>query len=173
METRHVVAASAPHNADLPSSFQRDDPIAALGGLAGRRWIDNLRRLGREPIGIAFSGRAADPRYDNKRTEMYFEAVDWIRKGGALPPGPTSQELIAALSRTTYSFRGDRLPLEPKDQVKARLGYSLDDADAFALTFAQPVAARDRFYDRTMEAVGMRRRWRRGRAITDYDPLDG
>ena len=54
---------------------------------------------------------------------MYFEAVDWIRKGGALPPD-TSQELIAALTRTTYTFRGDRLLLEPKDQVKARLGYS-------------------------------------------------
>jgi hypothetical protein len=61
--------------------------------------------------------------YDNKRTEMNFQAVDWIRKGGALPPDP-SQELIAALTRTTYSFRGDRLLLEPKDQVKARLGDS-------------------------------------------------
>jgi phage terminase large subunit len=146
--------------------------IDDTGGF-GSSWIDNLRRLGREPIGIAFSGRAADPRYDNKRTEMYFEAVDWIRKGGALPPGPASQELIAALSRTTYSFRGDRLLLEPKDQVKARLGYSPDDADAFVLTFAQPVAARQRFYDRTMEEVAMRRRGRPGRVITEYDPLEG
>src|SRR6476660_5456182 len=80
---------------------------------------------------------AAPPPHDNKRTEMYFEAVDWIRRGGVLPPGPASQELIAALSRTTYTFRGDRLLLEPNDQVKARLGYSPDDADAFALTFAQ------------------------------------
>jgi hypothetical protein len=55
--------------------------------------------------------------------------------------------------------------------VKARLGYSPDDADAFALTFAQPVAARDRYYDRTMEAVEMRRRWKPGRAITKYDVL--
>jgi phage terminase large subunit len=39
--------------------------------------------------------------------------VDWIRKGGALPPD-TSQEPIAALTRTTYSFRGDRLLLEPR-----------------------------------------------------------
>src|SRR5213078_2530431 len=114
--------------------------IDDTGGF-GSSWIDNLRRLGRDPIGIAFSGKASNPRYDNKRTEMYFEAVDWIRRGGALPPGPASQELIAALSRTTYSFRGDRLLLEPKEQVKARLGYSPDDADAFVLTFAQPVTA--------------------------------
>jgi hypothetical protein len=130
------------------------------------------RQLGREPIGVAFAGKATDPRYDNKRTEMYFEAVDWIRKGGALPPD-TSQELIAALTRTTYSFRGDRLLLEPKDQVKARLGYSPDDADAFALTFAQPMAGRDRYYDRTMEAAGMRRRWRPGQCLVEYDVLKG
>ena len=110
--------------------------IDDTGGFGGS-WIDNLRRLGRTPIGIPFSGRANDPRYDNKRTEMYFEAVDWIRRGGQLPPGGASHELIAALSQTTYSFRGDRLLLEPKEQVKARLGYSPDDADAFVLTFAQ------------------------------------
>ena len=98
--------------------------------------------------------------------------VDWIRKGGALPPD-TSQELIAALTRTTYSFRGDRLLLEPKDQVKARLGYSPDDADAFALTFAQPVAARDHYYDRTMGEVGMRSRPRArpGQCLVEYDVL--
>ena len=49
--------------------------------------------------------------------------------------------------------------------MKARLGYSPDDADAFALTFAQPAAARDRYYDRTMEAVGMRRAGSRGSVL--------
>ena len=89
------------------------------------------RILGVDVARFGVAGKASDPRYANKRTEMYFEAVDWIRNGGALPPD-TSQELIAALTRTTYSFRGDRLLLEPKDQVKARLGYSPDDADALA-----------------------------------------
>ncbi len=98
--------------------------------------------------------------------------VDWIRKGGALPPD-TSQELIAALTRTTYSFRGDRLPLKPKDQVKARLDYGPDDADAFALTSAQPVAGRDWYYDRTMETAGVRRRWRSGQCVTEYNVLRG
>src|ERR1700756_3015400 len=100
---------------------------------------------------------------------MYFEAVDWIRRGGAPAPGERSQELIAALSRTTYTFRGDKLLLEPKDQVKARLGYSPDDADAFVLTFAQPAAARERFYDRTEEGLALQRRGRPGRVITEYD----
>jgi phage terminase large subunit len=122
----------------------------------GASWIDNLRRLGHQPIGVGFASKPNDPRYDNKRTEMYFEAIEWIHRGGALPDSP---ELIAALSQTTYSFRGDRMLLEPKEQVKARLGYSPDDADAFVLTFAQPVS-------------GRRAGDSRGRIEHEYDPLE-
>ena len=121
----------------------------------------------------SFASRPNDPRYENKRSEMYFEAIDWIRRGGALPDCP---ELVAALSQTTYSFRGDRLLLEPKEQLKQRLGYSPDDADAFALTFAQSVAARPVYYSRTDEAYAImqriRRRGRLGMCLTEYDPLE-
>ena len=48
----------------------------------GASWIDGRRRLGRQPIGIGFAQAARDPRYFNKRAEMYFEAVRWIRSGG-------------------------------------------------------------------------------------------
>ncbi|MBS0219957.1 MAG: hypothetical protein JSR91_04365 [Proteobacteria bacterium] len=115
--------------------------IDDTGGF-GAAWIDNLRLLGRSPIGIGFAQSANDAaKYANKRAEMYFEAVEWIKAGGALPGRntPGLAELAAALTQTTYSFRGDQLLLEPKEQVKLKLGYSPDDADAFALTFAQPV----------------------------------
>jgi hypothetical protein len=102
----------------------------------GASWIDNLRQLGRKPIGIGFASASTDPRYHLKRSEMYFSAVEWIKGGGALPNVP---ELTAAMTQTTYTFKGDAMLLEPKDQVKLKLGYSPDDADAFALTFAQPV----------------------------------
>jgi hypothetical protein len=120
----------------------------------GASWIDNLQRLGHYPTGIGFSARPDNPaRYDNKRTEMYFEAIEWIKRGGAIPDSP---ELIAALSQTTYSFRGDRLLLEPKEQVKQRLGYSPDEADALVLTFAQEVVPAHA---------------RKGQVITEYDPF--
>lgn len=109
--------------------------IDETGGF-GAGWIDALRRLGKAPIGVHFSSQPANPRYYNKRAEMYFELVEWIRGGGQLPHCP---EVSKALSQTTYTFKGDRLILEEKAQLKERLGFSPDHADALALTFAQPI----------------------------------
>jgi phage terminase large subunit len=115
--------------------------VDATGGF-GAGWIDQLMVLGKAPIGIQFSGSAHQAeRYYNKRTEMYFDAIDWIKRGGALPPSP---EITAALTQTTYSFKGNRLLLEPKEMIKAKLGYSPDETDGFVLTFAEPVTAQKR-----------------------------
>ena len=103
----------------------------------GAGWIDQMRALGHKPVGVAFSGEAANKgRYFNKRTEMAFELVEWIKSGGALPDCP---ELLSALTQTTYAFKGDKMLLEPKDDVKKKLGYSPDEMDAAMLTFAYPV----------------------------------
>ena len=110
--------------------------IDNTGGF-GSGWIDQLQQLGKSPVPVGFANEAHNKsRYYNKRAEMYFEACDWIKRGGALPNSP---ELLAALTQTTYTFKGDRFLLEDKDQVKIKLGYSPDDADAFVLTFAEPV----------------------------------
>jgi hypothetical protein len=59
---------------------------------------------------------------------MYFEAVNWIKRGGALPP---DDNLLAQLTATTYTYekRGDRFLIEPKEMVKAKLN-GTDEADA-------------------------------------------
>ncbi len=103
-------------------------------------WIDALRQLGRSPICVPFSGEANDKRYYNKRAEMAFDCVAWIKGGGQLPEN--CPELAAALTKTTYTFKGDRLLLQPKEQVKEMLGYSPDHMDGLMLTFAQPVIRR-------------------------------
>lgn len=104
----------------------------------GAGWIDQLIVLKRSPIGVTFSGKAHNhARYFNKRTEIYFDFVQWIKRGGAIPNDPM---LVAALTQTTYSFKGDKLILEPKEDVAAKLnGHSPDEADACALTHAEPV----------------------------------
>lgn len=125
----------------------------------GSGWIDQLVQLGKAPIPVEFAGKAHDVKsYYNKRAEMYFDFVAWIKRGGALP---RSNELIAALTQTTYTFKNDRLLLEPKDQVKIKLGYSPDEADACVLTFAEPVSPRGMFAKRAP-----------GRSAVDasYDP---
>jgi hypothetical protein len=111
--------------------------IDMTGGF-GSAWFDQLKQLGRTPISVQFSSAAVQSdRYYNKRTEMYFECVDWIRRGGALPESP---EIMAALTQTEYYFKGDRVILQPKELIKAKIGCSPDEMDAIVCTFAAPVA---------------------------------
>lgn len=109
--------------------------IDNTGGF-GASWIDNLIRLGKSPIGIHFSSSSSVTQYYNKRAEMAFNLVDWIKSGGALPD---CQELNRALVATTYTFKGEQLLIEPKEDLKAKLGYSPDHMDALMLTFALPI----------------------------------
>jgi phage terminase large subunit len=112
--------------------------IDDTGGF-GAGWIDQLRVMHHQPIGIHFSGKPLIPHYVNRRAEMYWNAAQWVRDGGAIPDCP---ELIADLTITTYTHRGDLIQIESKDQIKERLKRSPDWGDAFALTFAQPVMPR-------------------------------
>jgi hypothetical protein len=122
----------------------------------GSGWIDGLGQLGRSPIGVHFAGEAHNKgRYANKRAEMYFEAVEWIKRGGALPDSP---ELLAGLTAATYMFQGDRFLIEPKTSIKRKLGYSPDEADAFVLTFAE-------------KAHSARSQRRPARVEYEYDPF--
>ena len=105
----------------------------------GHGVIDNLVTSRYPATGIQFHGAALDPRYKNKRAEMWFLLAEWVKAGGCLPKLP---ELVGELTTPTYSFSNGKILLEDKDQVKARLGRSPDLADALALTFALPVAPR-------------------------------
>lgn len=120
------------------ADFNADACFVDNTGGFGAGWIDQMRMLHRAPIGVGFANQAQDAaRYYNKRTEMAFQAAEWVKHGGALPPG--SNELMEEMVATTYAFKGDRLLLEPKDLFKSRIGHSPDHFDAFMLTFAEPV----------------------------------
>jgi len=101
--------------------------------------IDFLSVAGVTPIAVHFSGKAIDPRYKNKRAEMWFKMAEWVKKDGCLPHLP---ELITELTSVTYTFDSSgKFMLESKEQIKERTGRSPDRADALALTFALPEAA--------------------------------
>jgi hypothetical protein len=108
---------------------------------------------------IQFGGASADPEMANKRGEMYNSAKKWLKVGGALD----SQQLAEELSAPEFSvvLKTSKIILEPKDDIKERLGKSPNDADAFVLTFAFPVIKKDR--------SGIPGR-SNSNVITDYDP---
>lgn len=135
-------STGAEHVANKWNTWGADACFIDDTGGFGSSWIDNLLRLGKDPIGIKFNERAIDDQYFNKRTEMAFKTVEWIKRGGAIPD---IKELKDALVNTTYTFKGDRLLLEPKEDVKVKLhGQSPDHMDALMLTFAMPVEAEKR-----------------------------
>ena len=103
----------------------------ATGGWAAGA-VDVLRTNGYSPINVQFAAPGLDPRYKNRRAEIWFGMAEWVKGGGALPPVP---ELVGELTTPTYTFSGGKFLLEEKDQVKKRLGRSPDLADALALTF--------------------------------------
>lgn len=146
--------------------FGADAAFIDMTGGWGTGWYDRLIVLGKAPIGVQFAGEAHNKaRYYNKRAEMAFDAVEWIKRGGALPPEDSdgAKELAAALTTTTYTFQGDRLLLEPKDEIKIRLGYSPDEFDGFIETFAEPINA----------TAGRRRRQQQNAMPANYDVFAG
>lgn len=121
--------------------------------------IDSMLQAGFAPQSINFSGKSIDPRYFNKRSEMWFEMANWVKRGGALP---NNAQLRRELCAPTFTFQNGKFRLEEKDQIKKRLGFSPDFADALALTFAIP----DQPASNTLEALTRTN----DKAVSDYDP---
>lgn len=97
--------------------------------------IDQMNLAAYAPIPVNYSGKATDPRYLNKRAEMYFVAVANIKRGAALPNVP---ELIAELTAPTYTFNGGKFQLMDKDQIRDLIGRSPNYADAYVQTYFHP-----------------------------------
>lgn len=110
----------------------------------GASAIDQLVVLGHSPIGVGFAEAASDKRFANKRAEIHWLMAEWVKNGGALPSDP---ELAEELCAPTYSYKGDKIIIEPKEKIKERMGRSPDKADALACTFAHPVVAGQRLID--------------------------
>ena len=126
--------------------------------------VDALLQAGHAPQEIQFGGKAINPRYYNKRSEMWFEMAEWVKRGGVLP---SVAQLAKELTAPTYTFQGGKLRLEEKDQIKKRLGFSPDYGDALCLTFALPDMPAGKLPDGTLipwldVGAGMK---------SDYNPI--
>jgi hypothetical protein len=91
---------------------------------------------------------------------MWFVMAEWIKRGGCLPRMP---ELVRELTAPTYSFQNGKFLLEPKEQIKRRLGFSPDIADSLAMTFFMPDMPATGPYDHMIKE-------KQNRHVADYDP---
>jgi len=107
--------------------------IKSAGDVMGRSW-----RL------IWFSGKAIDPGFFNKRAEMWGGMKKWLKAGGAIDP--QDQGLYDDLVGPETVPRLDgKILLESKEDMKERGLPSPNKGDALGLTFAEPVAKKQRY----------------------------
>lgn len=156
----------AGHWMEKASGWNADSiQVDATGGY-GTGPIAIMRDQGYSVLPIQFSETALNPKFFNKRAEIWWNACEHIKQGASLPQG--CDELVAELASATYSYKGDRIIIEDKKLMKARLGRSPDLADALCCTHAYPVnttrGTREALFPFDLERVV-------SRSKCDYDPL--
>lgn len=121
--------------------WQSDGIIVDGTGGYGSGVIDALRAMGiSDVLDCQFASQANNPqKFFNMRAQILWDAAQWVKGGGALPP---DKELKEEMTTVTYSFKGNRILMEPKESVKKRLGRSPDKFDSLGVTFAFPVQKR-------------------------------
>lgn len=125
--------------------------IKSAGDVMGRSW-----RL------IWFGGGAIDEGYLNKRAEMWGTMRKWLKAGGAIDPDDDVLYTDLTSPETKPHLQG-KIQLESKETMKKRGVPSPNRADALALTFAEPVARKDRQFSGNNH--------RASKVKVDYDPL--
>lgn len=142
--------------ADFEDQYQADAVFIDFGYGTGLKSIGD--GWGRTWQLVPFGGASTDPQMLNKRGEMFNSCKTWLRLGGMLDDQETADDLSAA----EYKVRVDgKIVIEPKEDIKERLGRSPGKGDALLLTFAFPVSKRLRIPGQQNQ---------QGKAITDYDP---
>ncbi len=101
----------------------------------GASVVDQARRLGLPVIDVNFGGGSGRRNFANKRAECWWRVRERLQTGSLSLP----QDDLLAGDLTAPKFWHDgqgRILLEPKDQIRNRLGRSPDSGDALALSFA-------------------------------------
>jgi hypothetical protein len=111
-----------------------------VGGL-GAGLYDILEDRGHEDVirAVNFGSEAQNKeKYGNRRAEMWARVNDWLNAD--MPVSIIDPDNLILTDLTAPEKRFDklqRLLLEPKEDIKKRIGRSTDVGDALALTFAE------------------------------------
>lgn len=113
--------------------------------------VDRLKQLGlpARSVNVAEAPALKD-RYMNQRAELWWKAREWFGSRDCTIPAPVPgvdekvdpmELLCQELVVPKYDFSpSGKIRLESKTEMKKRIGYSPDIADAFILTFAKDLA---------------------------------
>jgi hypothetical protein len=115
--------------------------------------VSRLRALGFTNVHeVNFGATSPDPHYLNMRAYMWAKTKEWLLLGAL----PKDEQLCTQLCLPGYHINNSgKLVIESKADIQARGEASPDDADAFALTFAQPVAVPKMTVQEMPERVGV------------------
>jgi hypothetical protein len=121
------------------------------------------RTMGRDWHLVWFASSSSKPGYRNKRAEMWADARDWLKAGGAIDEKDDVlyQDLIGP---ETVGTLDGMVQLESKKDMKKRGLPSPGRGDALALSFAFPVSAKS--------TGGLAARARSREAVMGYDPME-
>lgn len=114
--------------------------IDGTGGY-GAGVIDALRSWGYVVTDVKFNGKAIESdRFVNKRAEMAWNFAQHVKSGACLP---RNDELTEECTAMEYFFKGDKIQIIEKKQIKELIGRSPDLCDAYMLNHAFPVAKKN------------------------------
>lgn len=126
----------------LGQEYKADAIFVDATEMGGGSVCDRLRDMGSRPIEVNFGSAATDDtRYVNKRTEMWVRMAEWLVSGGVIEDDEDVKFQLTGPE--CYFDNRSRRQLERKRDLKKRLLYSPDDADALATTFAYRVPRKD------------------------------
>lgn len=131
MTTAHCIA----------ESMKKHRPIQTFvdGSGIGAGVVDKLRQLNFQVVDVNGGNSSINPRFLNKRAEMWWCLKEAIEGDGMeLPKDAKLKEELTCLEYD-YSDKG-RIRLDRKSDIMEQFGFSPDRADALAYTYAYPIA---------------------------------
>lgn len=129
----------------LANALQEHDIDAMfIDSAFGAVIVSKLRDMGfRQVHEVNFGGPSMDEHDSNMRASMWRKMKEWLPSGAIPEKGPLAERLQNDLEGPGYHInRAGKLVLESKQDMQDRGVASPDDGDALALTFAQPVRAK-------------------------------
>ena len=120
--------------------IKRERPVQIFidGSGMGAGVVDRLRQLNFSVVDVNGGNSSLNPRFLNKRAEMWWEMKEFIEGACELPKDTRLKDELTCVE---YDFTDKgRIRLDRKSDIMEDYGFSPDRADALAMTFAYPIA---------------------------------